>query len=118
MKLNIVVAGIAAAALVGGGTATAVALSNGDDKTPVKQSGVQVPGTDSGTSKDSRGAGAAGHGSGSHDDGSNADDRDDSRGAGAAGHDSGSHDDGSNADDRDDSRGAGAAGHDSGSHDD
>ncbi|WP_149828755.1 PepSY domain-containing protein [Streptomyces tailanensis] len=41
MKRNIVIATVAAAALIAGGTATAIAVS-GDDEAPVKRSGVQV----------------------------------------------------------------------------
>lgn len=41
MKRNIVIATVAAAALIGGGTATALAVT-GDDDTPVKQSSVRV----------------------------------------------------------------------------
>jgi len=41
MKRNIVIATVAAAALIGGGTATALAVS-GDDDAPVKQSGARV----------------------------------------------------------------------------
>ncbi|MFF1731378.1 PepSY domain-containing protein [Streptomyces sp. NPDC058247] len=48
MKRNIVIATIAAVALIGGGTATAVAVSGGDDST-------------SGTSAASRGTGSSGH---------------------------------------------------------
>lgn len=41
MKRNIVIATVAAAALIAGGTATAIAVS-GDDEAPVKRSSVQV----------------------------------------------------------------------------
>lgn len=41
MKRNIVIATVATAALIGGGTATALAVT-GDDEAPVKRAGVQV----------------------------------------------------------------------------
>ncbi|UUU30848.1 PepSY domain-containing protein [Streptomyces sp. CA-210063] len=41
MKRNIVIATVAVAALIGGGTATALAVT-GDDEAPVKRAGVQV----------------------------------------------------------------------------
>ncbi|MFF6785434.1 PepSY domain-containing protein [Streptomyces sp. NPDC012510] len=47
MKRNIVIATIAAAALIGGGTATAIAVT-GDDEAPVKRSSVQVTDDDNG----------------------------------------------------------------------
>lgn len=47
MKRNIVIATIAAAALIGGGTATAIAVT-GDDEAPVKRSSVQVKDDDGG----------------------------------------------------------------------
>ncbi|WP_405543437.1 PepSY domain-containing protein [Streptomyces phaeochromogenes] len=49
MKRNIVIATIAAAALIGGGTATAIAVS-GDEEAPAKKSNVQVSNDD--TSRD------------------------------------------------------------------
>ncbi|MFF5010149.1 PepSY domain-containing protein [Streptomyces phaeochromogenes] len=45
MKRNIVIATIAAAALIGGGTATAIAVS-GDEEAPAKKSNVQVSNDD------------------------------------------------------------------------
>lgn len=45
MKRNIVIATVAAAALIGGGTATALAVA-GDDEAQVKRSSVQVPDDD------------------------------------------------------------------------
>ncbi|WP_338896018.1 PepSY domain-containing protein [Streptomyces sp. TG1A-60] len=47
MKRNIVIATVAAAALIGGGTATAIAVT-GDDEAPVKRSSVQVSDGDNG----------------------------------------------------------------------
>ncbi|WP_234537473.1 hypothetical protein [Streptomyces shenzhenensis] len=109
MKPNIVVIAIAAATLVGGSTATAIALSGGGDKAPLKQSSVHVSATDSGGRDDSRAPGA---GRDDSDDRSNGSDgRDDSRAPGAGRDDS---DDRSNGSDgRDDSRAPGADRHDS-----
>ncbi|WP_327396631.1 PepSY domain-containing protein [Streptomyces phaeochromogenes] len=51
MKRNIVIATIAAAALIGGGTATAIAVS-GDEEAPAKKSNVQVSNDDTGRDDD------------------------------------------------------------------
>ncbi|MEU9883487.1 PepSY domain-containing protein [Streptomyces phaeochromogenes] len=51
MKRNIVIATIAAAALIGGGTATALAVS-GDEEAPAKKSDVQVSNDDTGRDDD------------------------------------------------------------------
>ncbi|MGW3426010.1 PepSY domain-containing protein [Streptomyces phaeochromogenes] len=51
MKRNIVIATIAAAALIGGGTATALAVS-GDEEAPAKKSNVQVSNDDTGRDDD------------------------------------------------------------------
>ncbi|MFI1481307.1 PepSY domain-containing protein [Streptomyces sp. NPDC020747] len=51
MKRNIVIATIAAAALIGGGTATALAVS-GDEEAPAKKSNVQVSNDDNGRDDD------------------------------------------------------------------
>lgn len=64
MKRNIVIATVAAAALIGGGTATALAVT-GDDETPAQRSSVQVRDDDRDDDRDDR------------DDRDDADDRDD-----------------------------------------
>ncbi|MEU9185873.1 PepSY domain-containing protein [Streptomyces sp. NPDC048484] len=51
MKRNIVIATITAAALIGGGTATAIAVS-GDEEAPAKKSNVQVSNDDTGRDDD------------------------------------------------------------------
>ncbi|MBV1939519.1 PepSY domain-containing protein [Streptomyces sp. BV286] len=51
MKRNIVIATIAAAALIGGGTATAIAVS-GDEEAPAKKSTVQASNDDTGRDDD------------------------------------------------------------------
>ncbi|MER6093753.1 PepSY domain-containing protein [Streptomyces bluensis] len=83
MKRNIVIATIAAAALIGGGTATALAVS-GDDDAPAQRSSVQVQdddanGTDDRDDRDGGDGGDDRHGGDSSDD--NAEDAAEARAA-------------------------------------